>query len=145
MRTAAAATHDLDADLMAAQRNPRSFGLQALTASHQLGEVLSRAASAFFGTGFVDLVGALGSIGEDQDLIARHLQEAAANAHGLLGARPLDADHPRNKRGQERRMAWQDTDHALGARRDHHIDRVFGINLTLRGNDVDPQWHFNRA
>ena len=75
----AVAAGDLDAGLLAAYREARRFGLQALAGGHGLGQGLARASAAFLGACLVDLVGPLGGVGQNEHLIARDLQEAAAH------------------------------------------------------------------
>jgi hypothetical protein len=141
MRAAATAADHVNARFFAAQSEPSGLRLETLACSHELGEVLSRAPAAFLGASFVDLVGALGSIGQDEDLVARDLQEPTADGHCFFVAALLDADNAGDQRGQERRVARQDADDALGARRHNHVDRVLREHLALRGHNLHFQWH----
>ena len=126
----------MDPRFFAPSGEARGFGLQTLAADDRFGQRFARAAAAFFGAGLVDLVVPLGGVGQNQHLVARDLQEAAANGHRLLGAALLDAHDARQQRGQQRRMARQDTDHAIGARRDDHVHGFFGEDFAFGGHDL---------
>src|SRR5438270_13342582 len=104
---AAMAAGHLNARLLASDREAQRLGLQALTAGDGFGQGLARAAAALLGTRLVDFLGALGGVGQHEHLVARDLQEAAADGHGLLGAALLDPDHAGLGGGQLRRVAGQ--------------------------------------
>jgi hypothetical protein len=136
-----ASPRNLDADFFTAQCDPGGLGLQALAARQGFTQRLTRSTAAVFGTCLVDLVLPLGSIGQNQHLVARNLQEAAAHGHCLLGVTDLHADDARLQRCQQRGVARQDADDAFGARRDNHVDGFFGIHLSLGGDDLNAQRH----
>jgi hypothetical protein len=137
----AAAACNLDAHLGSPHREAGQLGLELLAAPDSVDQRLARLAASFFGTGFVDFVGALGGIGQDQDLVAGHLQEAAADGHGLLGAALLDADDAWLERCQERRVARQNANDAFRAGRHDHIDGIVGKNFAFGGHDLNTQRH----
>jgi len=107
-----------------------------LPGADRFGERFAGSAAALFGPGFVDFVGALGGVGQDKHLVAGDLQEAPADRHGFFRATLLDAHYAWQQGRQQRRMARQDTDDAFGARRDHHINRIFGEDFTFSGDDL---------
>jgi hypothetical protein len=84
---------DVDTRFFAAEGEAGCFGLQSLTRSDRFGQRFASATTAFFGPCFIDFVGALGRIGQNQYLVTGDLQEATADGHGLLGAALFDADH----------------------------------------------------
>jgi len=137
----AAAACDVNARFLAPQREPRCFRLQTLAGPDHLGEVFASPTAAFLGPCLVDFVGALGGVRENQYLIAGDLQKSAADGHRFFCAALLDSHHPRVERRQQRRVAWQDTDNALGARRDDHVHRVLGENFPFGGDDLNSQRH----
>jgi hypothetical protein len=132
---------NLDTHLGPPHREAGQLGFELLAASDSIDQRLARAAASFFGTGFVDFVGALGGIGKDEDLVARNLQKAAADGHGVFGAALLDAYDARLERCQQRRMARQDANDALSAGCHHHVNGIVGKNFTLGGDDLDTQRH----
>ena len=137
----ATAARDVDPGLFPPQGEAGRFCLQALTAADRLGQVFASSTAAFIGAGLVDFVSALGRVGQDQHLVAGDLQEAAADGHSFFGRAFLDADYAWDQRGQQRRVARQNADHTLGARRHHHVDGVFGKDFPLSGDDLDSKGH----
>jgi hypothetical protein len=97
--------------------------------------------AAFFRTDLVDLVGPFGSVGQNQDLVASDLQEAAANGHRFFGATFFDANNPRLQRREQRSMARQDAYNAFSARGDNHVDSLFGVDFSFSSDDLDTQRH----
>jgi hypothetical protein len=121
----------------AAQGEARGFGLEALASADRLGQGFASSAAALFGPCFVDFIGALGRVGQNQHLVAGDLQEASADCHRLFGATLFDADHAWQQGRQQRRMARQDTYDAFGARCDHHVNCIFGKDFAFRGDNLD--------
>ena len=115
---------------------PGRLSLQALAADDRLLQRLSRAKPRRLGARCVDLVLAFGRVGQNQHPVACHLQEPAPNRHRLLGCATLHAHHPRQQRGQQRRVARQNTHDAIGARRHDHVHTFFGEDLAFRGHDL---------
>jgi len=56
-------------------------------------------------------------------------------------AAALDANDARLQRGQQRRVARQDAHHTFGARRNHHVNRLFGEDFSLGRDDPDAERH----
>jgi len=138
---AAAATRDGHAHFGTPKRHARRFGLQALTTLNGLRQGLTSAAARILGASRVQLFRALGGIGQDQHLVAGDLQEATTDGHVFFGVAALDADLARLERGEQRRVARQDAQHALRAWSDDHVDGVIGEDLAFGGDDLDPKWH----
>jgi hypothetical protein len=137
----AATACNLDAHLGSAHREAGQLGFELLAAPDGLDQCFARLAASFLGTGFIDFVGALGGVGQDEDLVASDLQEAAAHGHGVFGAALFDADDAWLKRGQQWRVARQNADDAFCTGRHHHINGVFGKDLAFGGDDLDAQRH----
>ena len=135
------AASDLDARFFASQREPSALGQQALTTPDRLGEIFARTPPTFFRAGFVDFVGALGGIGQDQDFVARDLEESTADRHRALCASAFDAHNPWLEGREQGRVARQNADDALSTWRDDHVDVVFGVHLALGGDNLDVQRH----
>ena len=81
------------------------------------------------------LVGALGCVGEDGDLVADDLHEAAADGDEALLAVLDDADLPRRERRKKRRMTRQDSQLPVNSGSDEPVD-LFGRHQPLRGDYV---------
>jgi hypothetical protein len=126
----------VDSCFFAAQGETGGFGLQALASADRFGQRFARAAATFFGASFVDLVGTLGGVGQNQHLVAGDLQEAPADRHRLFRTTLFDAHHAWQQGRQERRVARQDAHDTLGARGDHHIHGVLSKYFAFRGDDL---------
>jgi len=126
----------VDPGFFAAQGEAGGFGQEALAGTDRLGDGFARPTAAFFGPGFVDFVGALGRVGQNQHLVAGDLQEPTADGHRFFGTTLFDPHHAWQQGRQKWRMARQDTYDALGARGDHHIHGVFGEDFALSGDDL---------
>jgi hypothetical protein len=126
----------VDPGFFAAEGEAGCFGLEALACADRFGERFARSAAAFFGAGFVNFVGALGGVGQNQNLVAGDLQEAAADGHRFFGTALFDAHHAWHQGGQQWRVARQDAHDAFGAGRHHHIDCLFGIHFAFGGYDL---------
>jgi hypothetical protein len=138
---AAVTAGNLNARFLPPQRDTRRFGLEPLASGDRFGQGLAGAAATLFGPRFVHFVSALGRVGQDEHLIARYLQKAAADRHGLFAATSLDPDHTRLQRGQQRRVPRQYANHALRPRRDNHVNRLFGEHFAFRGHNLHAQRH----
>ena len=130
------APDDLDARFFAAEGESRRFSQEALAGTDRFGNGFAGAAAAFFGASFVDFVGALGGVGQNQYLVAGDLQKATADGHRFFGTTFFDPHHAWQQSRQKWRVPRQDTYDALGARGDHHIHGVFGEDFTLGGDDL---------
>ena len=126
----------VDARLCAAEGETSCFGLQALARAHRFGDRFARSATAFVGAGLVDFVGPFGGVRQNQHLVARNLEEAAADRHRFLGAALFDPHDTRQQGGQQRCVARQDAYDAFCAWGDDHIHRVVGVHFALRGYDL---------
>src|SRR2546427_7389568 len=93
-------------------------------------------AARFLGAGFVDVVGPLGGVGQDRDLVGAHLEESARNEKELLLAVVADLHGAGCQRGQQRDVPRQDAKLAPRAGRDHEIGIAFEAP-PLDGDDVD--------
>jgi hypothetical protein len=138
VRAAAAATGDLDTGFFAAEHEACGLSLEPLARPDHLGQILARAAAAFFGARLVDFVGSFGGVGQDEDLIARDLQEAATDRHDFLDARFFDPHDTRMQGGQQWRVARQNAHHPFSARRHDHVDAIFGQHFPFGGDDLYP-------
>ena len=80
------------------------------------------ALAGLFGARDVDLVGALGGIGEDDDLVVQHFEEAAGDGEGDLFGALLQDQLAGREHGHEGGVLRQDGELALDAGRDHFVD-----------------------
>jgi hypothetical protein len=127
----------VDSGFFAADGESCCFGLEALARTDGFGERFACSTTTFFGSRFVDFVGAFGGVRQNQYLVSRDLQEAAADRHGFLGAALFDAYDARIQGGQQWGVAGQNADDPFGAGRDNHIDGIFGIDFAFSGHDLD--------
>ena len=74
------------------------------------------------GSRLVDLVCALGRIGQDRNVVGADLHETAADGDELvLLARPVKGQFPIRQRGHQRGMMGQNAQLPLNARGDDHV------------------------
>lgn len=89
----------------------------------------------------VDLVGALGGVGEDDDLVVEDLEEAAGDGEGDLVGALLEDELAGGKHGHEGGVLGEDGELALDAGSDDFIDAGLLEELAFYGDDFDGQWH----
>ena len=86
--------------------------------------------------GFVKILRAHGSVGEDRHLIGLHLERAAADVDRVLAVGRLHAHFARLQKSEERRMPRRDPEFPFAAGREHHLGGA-RENLALGADDVD--------
>ena len=89
----------------------------------------------------IDLVRALGGVGQDDDAVVAHLEEATRDRHHLFGAAFDDAYLARRERGDEGSVLWQDGELAVRTRRDHFVYPLLGVDELLGRDDLDGEGH----
>ena len=124
---------------MAAWARARSASLDALVAG--AGEPLLGALAGQLRAVHVDVLGGLGRVGEDGDVVAVHLKEAAADGEGGLVVAAPEDELAVVERRHEGGMARQDRQLALAAGGDEHLDVLFGADDALGGDDLDEERH----
>ncbi|GIW05441.1 MAG: hypothetical protein KatS3mg060_0246 [Dehalococcoidia bacterium] len=123
------------------QRSPqRQLGSRSVQIAWTLPQSFLSASSRLLGPGGVDLLNALGGVGEDDDLIGTNLEEPAADKEAHFLPPAANTQLAGHEARHERRVLGKDAQLAFAPRRDHDIHLV-GIDLAFGGDDLELQWH----
>jgi hypothetical protein len=125
---------DFDANSRSAERCLSPGEIQFLSTpgldQHVLGPLPGR-----FGSGQVDVLGVFSRVRQYDDVVRLHFHKTAPDGKEfILLTFTLDLQLAKSQACQQRRMIWQDTQHALRARRDDHTD-LFIEQLSFDGQD----------
>jgi hypothetical protein len=117
----------------------RLFGSRKIESLTTLGEPRLGALAGGLGPLQVNLLDALRRIGQHDDAVVQHLEEAAEDDQRLLAAALLDTHLTGREKREERRVLWQDAELPLRAGRDDHVDVLSREHDALAGDDLDVQ------
>src|SRR5262249_8663198 len=92
--------------------------------------------ASLLGSSRVDLVRALGSVGEDDDLVVVYLEEAAGKRHVRLRTRLAEGQRTRHQRRHQRGVLRQDRQLTFAARERHGVYAALFENDALRRDDL---------
>lgn len=134
---AAAAAGDFDADEGTFEGEAGAEDVEGFGAAVLAGEALLGALAGGVSALLVDFVGALGGVGEDDDLVVGDLEEAAEDGHGDDFAGDVGEHFTIAEGGHEGGVVGEDGDLALGGGDDEALDVVALEDGAFCGDDAE--------